>query len=505
MKLSSLTDKIVGLFSPKREAERLFYRVRMGAVRKKVERGRERYAAGKTFRQTGDWSPVGSSINELLTSYNAKIRNRIRQMIRDFPYFDRAAQVLVDYTVGPGMKHKAMTKLVDGSLNRDLNRKIEDAFSFWADDADYTAKLHYYEVMRLAKRSDVESGEFLIVRNVRTNAGRFRPMSLQIYEAEWLTDYGAKVAGKNQISMGVETNSTGLVVAYHFTDPDSWGKTIRIPAARVLCKFDTMRPGQMRGVSPFAPAVLVAHDLDDYMTAEIDAAKMAARYLAFIEAPDIASFQGNRVATEDDAESGYDKVEEIETALMEYLQPGEKVTFAQNERGGGAFEPFSKFVLRMLAVTVDVPYELLSGDYAGLNYSSLRGVRNDMQKHFIPFQSRHVRHFATPIYRWFMDDAVLHGRLNLPNYWANPYPYLKAFWQPPGLEAIDPLREGKASVEAIKNLLMSPQEHAARRGRDYEDILDEIEEAKKMQADRELAVETTSTGAKTNPAAVAGE
>lgn len=501
---SNFIDRLIGIFSPQREAERLFYRSRVATVKRHLKRQKERYAAGKSFRQTGDWAPVSSNINDLLTTYNAPMRNRIRQLIRDFPFFDRAVQVLVDYTVGPGMQHKAMIKMLDGSMNRDLNQKIEDAFNFWADEADYAGNLHYYEMDRLAKRADVESGEFLVVRTQRDRAGRYLPLALQIIESEWLTDYGAKPAGNNEINMGVETNSTGLVVAYHITDPDSWGKTVRIPAERVLCKFETLRAGQLRGVSPFAPAVIVAHDLDDFMAAEIDAAKMAARYLAFVESPDLGAFQGNRVTTDDDAESGYDKVEEIESALIEYLQPGEKVTFASNERGGGAFDPFSKFILRMLAVTVDVPYELLSGDYSGLNYSSLRGVRNDMQKHFIPFQMRQVRQFHSRVYRWFMDQAVMRGRLNLPNYFANPYPYFKAYWQPPGLEPIDPLREGKAAVEQIDKLLMSPQEHAARRGRDYVDILDEIQEAKRLQADRKLEPAATSTATKTNPAAIGG-
>lgn len=502
MKGSNLIDSIVGFFSPKREAQRLYYRYRNQIAR---DLYRKRYAAGKSPRPSGDWSPVGDSINDLVSSYGPAMRNRIRQLIRDFPYFDRAAQVLVDYTVGHGMTFQAKMKKSDGSLNASLNQKIEDAFNFWADEADTDGKLHFYEIMRLAKRQDVEAGEFIIIRNDLRDKDRFLPLSLQIIESEWLTDYGVKPLSGNEVAMGVETNAAGRIVAYHITDPDSWGKSKRIPADRVLCKFETMRPGQIRGVSCFAPAVLIAHDLSDYMDAEIDAAKMASRYLAFIEAPDPAGFQLNRMETDSDLESGYDKIEEIETALIEYLQPGEKVTFATHDRGGGAFDPFTKLILRMLAVTVDVPYELLSGDYAGLNYSSLRGVRNDMQKHFIPFQFRQVRQFCNPIFRWFMDDAVLNGRIQLARYFANPWAYWKAFWQPPGLEPIDPLREGKADIERIDKLLMSPQEHAARRGRDYQEILDEIAEAKRMQAERKLQPTATSTGLKTNPAAVGGE
>ena len=500
-RIERFADSVIGLFSPKREAQRLYYRHRVQLARQYLQR----YAAGKTFRQSGDWTPASQSINDLLTMYNATIRGRVRQLIRDFPYFKRALQVLIDYCVGDGLELQARTKKLDGSFNLSLNQKIEDAWKFWGDEADFNGKLHLYEMMRLGKRQEVETGEFIVVRTGKDTPGRYLPLALQMYEADWVTDIGVNPADGNKINQGVEYNpKTGEPVAYHFTDPDSWGKSIRVEADRVLHGFETLRPGQFRGISLFAPAVMVAHDLSDYMDAEIDAAKMAARYLAFIETPDIAGFQQGRAKTPSETTDTVKKIEEMETALIEYLNPGEKVHIASHERGGSNFEAFARFILRMICVATDVPYELLSGDYGQLNYSSLRGVRNDMQKHFLPMQRRHVRQFCSPVHRWFMDATVLNGRLALTYYMQNPWPYLDVFWQTPGLEAIDPLRESKADVDRIDNLLVSPQEITARRGRNYEDVLDELEEAERMQKERNLEVKKkTSTSVAGNPAAVA--
>ena len=134
-----------------------------------VKHNKNRYSAAETNRMTGAWSPTNNNINDLLLTANAKIRSRVRQLVRDFPYFARAVNVLTDYTVGEGIKFQSRLKLDDGSFNKILNTKIEDAFKFWNDEADISGKLSYYEMMRLSKRQDVEVGEFLIVKRIGTS------------------------------------------------------------------------------------------------------------------------------------------------------------------------------------------------------------------------------------------------------------------------------------------------------------------------------------------------
>lgn len=467
---------------------------------------KERYVAGKTFRTLGDWSPGWVSVNDLLATSGQTIRNRVRELVRNFPPFKRAVNVLVDYTVGDSVEYQPRVKRLNGALNQELNQKITDAWLFWADEADVSKKLHLFDLMRLAKRQEVEAGEFVIVRQARRDPGRFLQLALQVYEADWLTDQNVKPGSANAIvEMGVEYEpSTGAAVAYHFADPDSWGKAIRIPADRIVHGFDTLRPGQLRGVSDLVTAVMLAHDLSDYMDAEIDAAKLASRYLAFVTSQDPMSFQTNR-AVDTETGASVEKIEEIESAMIEYLRPGEGVVFAKHERGGTAFEAFVKLILRLISISTGIPYEILAQDYGDLNYTSLRGARNDMQKHFLPLQGRFVRQFCEPMKKWFLNAAVLENRLILPRYFSDPWFYQTAYWQPPGLEAIDPLREGKADIDRVENLLMSPQEIASRRGRNYTEILDELQEAKRLQIERGLMKQSTNTALKSNPAAVADQ
>ena len=364
-------------------------------------------------------------------------------------------------------------------------------------------KLHYYEMMALMKRQDLESGEFMIVKTTNPDRSSYLPLALQVYETDWLTDLDAQPTSKqNEIDQGIEYNkTTGRVVAYHMTDPDGWGKSIRIKAKNVIHGFETLRPGQLRGISPFVPAVLVAHELGEYMDAEMDGAKMAAKYMAFVKSPDMYARQYGRVETDTDTDQ---QIEEMENAIIEYLQPGEEIEIATNPRPGSNFPPFVRLILTMISVSTGVPYELLSGDYQGMNYSTSRTVRNDFSQQIRPIVTRHVRHFGAPTFEWFMESAVMSNRLNLPNYFTNPAPWLRSEWQPPGMESIDPLRETKARVDEIKTGLRSPQEVVKARGRDLEDVYDEISTAKAMAEERGLNFQDVSTTVHNNPAEITG-
>lgn len=466
---------------------------------KPTSRQLRQYAAAKTTRLTGDWLPVDGSINNILSTSLTTVRARVRQLVRDFPYFKRAVDLVVDYTVGAGIHFQSRVKNTDGSgLDSRAITAIEDVFNFWADEADVAGKLHFYELMSLAKRQDMESGEFLLVKTNPRKKNPYLPYALQMFEADWLTDIATNPKKGNQISQGIEYDrASGLVAAYHFTDPDSWGKTIRIPAARVIHGFETLRPGQLRGISPLVTAVLLAHDLSEYMDAEIDNAKLAAKWLAIIETPDMGGLQAGL-----GTDTAGRKIEELENSIIEYLRPGEKINLASNPRPGSNFPPFVKLLLSMLAVVGKVPYELLSGDYAGLNYSAGKLIRNDFKQQLKPLVGRHIHQFCQPAAVPVIETAVLAGKLRLPDFFNRPDHYLKIEWQPPGLESIDPGRETKSTINQIKSLLRSPQEVTRARGRDYEEVLREIKAAKDLAESYGLTMEEVSTALANNPAAV---
>ncbi|MFA5410009.1 MAG: phage portal protein [Bacilli bacterium] len=460
----------------------------------------ESYAAAKSSRMTGNWLAASDTVNNIISSSSATVRNRIRQLVRDFPYFARAVNAAVDYTVGPGLVYQARIRTgQDIQLDQKAIDAAESEFQYFNDEADAEGKLSFYEMQQLGKRQDCECGEFLLVRIDRKIIGRRFPISYRMYEPDWLTSSVTSVAKKNSVDQGVEYDTaTGIIEAYHFTDPDGWGKAVRVPASHVIHGFKTLRPGQRRGISDLTCGVLVAKDLSSLMDSELSAANMASKWLAFVESADPMSRQMGLQTYDDNL-----KIEELENGIIEYLRAGEKVTLSNNPRPGANFSPFVRLVLCMFSVSSGIPYEILSGDYKGLSFTNGKMIRNDFSHSLRPQIARMVRHLCLPVLGQWMDVAVLSGRLKFPDYFSDRSKYLRSEWQSPGAETIDPLRETKAWAEQIKTRLRSPQEFIRKvTGRDPEEVLDEIQQFDAWTNERGLNLEKVSNALANNPAAL---
>ena len=142
--------------------------------------------------------------------------------------------------------------------------------------------MHFNDIQRLLKREEEETGEQFVALKALDEPGRFLPLALQVYEAEQLTAAAARpLSNDHELVGGVEVNKfTGKTVAYWFEDSQNWHASIRVAAEDLLHDFEMIRANQVRGVSAYAPAVLLARDLDDYIGAEVDAAKLASKFLA---------------------------------------------------------------------------------------------------------------------------------------------------------------------------------------------------------------------------------
>ena len=464
------------------------------------------YAAAKTTIGSGGWSVADSKVNTVLANSLPQMRARARQLVRDMPAMAAAVTRIEEFTVGEGVTMQSRIKGEDGKLIKPLNQKIEDAWNFWCDEADESGLLHFSEMTQLCARNEVEVGEYVAIKRLSKNKGKYIPFSLLMMEPDDIAMYGGKELPNNEINQGVEfVPSTGRPVAYHFQNYERRKDPLRIPADKVVIGYKSERPGQLRGVTPLAPVILLAHSLRDYLSAELEGAQKAAKWLAFITSPDpaatMSAFGGAASSTYTDSAGNAQYTQEVGNAVIDYLRTGETVTVANHNRPGDNFEAFVRFILRAFAAAAGVTYELVSGDYYDAKYTAARVSRNDMLAGIRTRRRRLIRNWCSPVYNEFMDWAVVTGKLDLPNYFSNKPHYQKAVWLGPGMESLDPLREGKAEAEAIANKTRSPQEILLSRGRDPEQVLDEIEEWETMLKERGLEPEEISTAMQTNPAA----
>lgn len=470
-----------------------------------------RYAAAKSGRLVGDWFPVGQDVNALISHASPIVRSRMRQLVRDFPPFARAVSALVKFTVGTGVQFQSHVLTPDGDPDRAARTGIEEFWRVFCDECDASAspslRMSLHELAALAKRQDEEQGEFLCVFQERTDRKGYLPFGLTFYESDRLSSLGARPDAGRDVVDGVEFDKrTGALTAFYIEDDAYTRRVTRVPAEQCVFGLDRKRVGQLRGITPFAPAMLLARDLSAMMSAELDAAKLASKWLAIVTVKDPGNQPVvNATTTDEDGR----RIEEMENAIIDYLEPGEDIKIQSHTRGGDTFQSFCQFLLRLIAITRDLPYDLLSGDTTGVNYSTLRVSRNDFAHALAPDQQRIISQFYRPVFRRALESAVLHGRVRLPGYWSDPWKYERALWIPPGMKPVDPLREFKAKVEAINAGLISPQQAIMEIGGDPERTLAEIAAWRGMCREYGLdfseSVKDVSTAMQNNPAALDGD
>ena len=479
--------------------------VKRQSARELLDRQRQ-YAAAKARLPMGGPIPYDQKVNTVIGSSVRVMRARARQLVRDMPAMATAVGRLAEFTVGDGLILQARVKDPStGKLAKELNQKIEDCWKFWCEDADMGGRLCFEEIQQLCARQETEVGEYIGIKYL-TQGQSYLPFRLMLVEPDQLCGYGATPLPGNEVFEGVEYDPrTGRAQAYHFEDATRWKSVLRIPADQVLCGYQTLRPGQLRGVTPLAPAILLANSLSDFIDNELLSAQMAARYLAFVTSPDPSeTMKAFGAALTPEASTHPEKYTmEMGGAIVDFLKTGESVTLANHNRPGDAFSPFTQWAVQTFAATVGVTYELLSGNYTEAAYTGARLGRNDMLAGLRVRRGRLKRQLLERSRREFMNWAVLTGKLDLPQYFSNPAPYLRCVWIDPGADALDPLREGRAEGEAVDKILRSPQEVMLGRGRDPETVLDERKEWEEMLAERGLSAVDPKTGLKTNPAAVA--
>lgn len=469
----------------------------------------QRYAAAGRLGQQAARHALDLHPNALLARDGARVRARVHQLVRDYPPFVFAVSKMIDHLVGPGLRLQSMALAADGTPDRDARQRIEDAWWRWAEDparCDQAQALPLDDLIELAQGQLCETGEclFHLIRE------RDRPLALQQYEPEQLAGGWRDALSRGgetvhpsahpAVHLGVEIDPRTLRrLAYHLEDAQRPGHTLRVPAEDVVHGYFLGRPHQLRGVSPFVSAVLTALAHNDYLGSEVEAARLSARWLGVVVGGDpLADDRG-------------DGATELDRATLHYLPQGADIKWAHADRPSDGLAKFTGFVLAQIAFATGFPYCVISNDYSGMNFTTLRAVFANFQGGLLRRQRR-IQRVCQAIFQGWLDHEMLRGRLRLPGYWSRRDDYALASWQAPVLPAVDALREAKSDLVNIQSRLESPQAVLRRRGQDVEEVLREVAEWAQLCRDAGLdpvalgaGGATPGTGLANNPAAAVPE
>lgn len=165
----------------------------------------------------------------------------------------------------------------------------------------------------------------------------------------------------------------------------------------------------------------------------------------------------------------------LEPGTMQILEPGEDIKFSSPADVGANYTEFLRMQFRSVAAAMGCTYEQLTGDLTQVNYSSIRAGLLEFRRRIEAIQHGVIVHqLCRPVWRAWMDQAVLSGALEAPEYLQNRRNFLAAKWIPQGWQWVDPLKEANAQVQAIRAGLMSRSEAISANGYDAEDVDHEI-------------------------------
>jgi lambda family phage portal protein len=429
-------DRMVSFVSPKAGANRARARFRESALLE-ISASRK-YDAASRARRTQGWITSSTSANAENAGQVQRIRDRMRDMIRNNPYAESALESVVSDTIGTGILANISAQ------DKKRAEAVSKLWRAWADSTkcDADGRLNFYGLQELALRTLKESGEVLVRRRPRRDddlkkMGLPVPLQIQILEPDYLDSSKTQsLEGGGYIVQGVEFNAFGQRVAY-WLFPNHPGdgnlETSRsIPAAEIAHVYRVKRPGQVRGVPDGTSVILRLRDFDDYEDAQLMRQKVAALFGGFIEDMEVS---GDPTTEEGDA------MDMLEPGTMTRLPPGKRISFPNTPTVSD--DGHASRVLHAVAAGFGgVTYESMTGDYSQVNFSSGRMGHLKARRYIEKLRwNVFIPGFCETVFGWFLQAAALTGAKT---------DGVSVEWAPPAFEMIDPTKEVTANREAVR-------------------------------------------------------
>lgn len=412
---------------------------------------------GRRGNGLGMFGPVNSEIGAAV----GLVSSRAAYLAANNAYCANAVANWVAFLVGTGPRPNAR------ALDRDARKLVHGRFDIFWESADHSGRTDLGGLVALMVRDMVVKGEALAVFRDGAEGVQLQVIPPEHLDASKTISFG----DGRQVVQGVEFDASGRRLAYWiFPDrPHSifvdHAPAVRVGAEHVLHMFHPLGPGQVRGLSWLAPAVLPASELDQYQDALLVSAKVAAMHAGFIK---------DATDTGDEELPLSDPV--WEPGAMSRLPLGTDVVFNSPDQVKDA-PALLRLNLQALAAAIGVPEHLLSGDLTGANYSSLRAG-------MIPFRARMeqvqyttiVPQLLRPIWQRWLSREVLSGAVDVS-------PMTRADWIMPRPMQVDPLKDIEATERALAAGLTSRTQAVNAFGWNVDDLDEEIAADRARESD----------------------
>ncbi|KQT10973.1 phage portal protein [Ramlibacter sp. Leaf400] len=516
----NLVERMLAHVLPK-TAQRL-HRGRMQfEMQASIGRGIGGYVGARRDRAaTAEWQPGGGSASSDILPDLPMLRDRSRDQVRNAPVATGALNTEVTHVVGTGLSYTPAIDAARLGITEDSAREwtagTKARFKAWAESTDchLQRQLDFYGLTDLAYRSWMESGDVFVLTPMIERGGETM-LALQVIEADRVCNPRGKF-DSDTLQDGVELDpTTGEPVAIHVAkyhpgdfrgQANSWERiAMRADNGRrnVLHLFDSLRPGQVRGVPWFGPILEPLKQLQKWSDAELNAAVVSSIWAVFVEMDHEAFAEifddesASRLVNDAQRWSG-----KMDSGKTINLLPGEKAEMKTPGRPNPQFDPFFQAMMTQIGMTLGVPKEVLMMAFQS-SYTAARGAFVMAWRRWNTRRDKVAKMLCQPVLELWLTHDVAEGRIAAPGFFADKVvraAWCSSMWTGDGPGSVDPLKEVSAAEKRVQLGISTLQaESILHDGQDWE--AKQRQRAKEVQLQRRDGTlpQTTPSGAATAP------
>lgn len=495
--------------------------------------GERAYEAAVIDRLTADWHAMSENREQEWKGSIETLKARSRDLAKNNDYFKHWVRSMKLNVVGPhGLRLQLSIKDErTGAIDRELSKMIESLFSAWAETAeeiDVRGRMNFKEILNAAMTQRLVDGEILMMI-VRASPYSKSGLSLAVLDTDQL-DYRLERDFKDgrKIRSSIEYDPWDRPLAYWLLadrrSEDSVtidGRSyIRIDARDIIHLYRGDDPLMRRGIPECHTAIIRLRNITSAESDEMTATRVSAMKLGFFTRKiqeTISRWSGqdlkitkkpsaappkepnNERAIEGAKDKKYPvpshpveqriRIQNLKSGSFQELPPNVEFKPFDPQHPNGNFPNFVKNQLRGASRGLGVSYETLSGDIESVNYSSIRQGALAERDAWKDEQEWVKAKLCQRIFEeWLRESINRRGSTGFPLS-ASDFQRVKsaAKWQARGWAWIDPLKDGEAAKLYAKDLKVTSRRRiAAEMGYDFEEILEELAQEKKLMQDMGL-------------------
>ena len=411
-----------------------------------VQNVARRFAARYDAAQTTDenrrhWAGADAGGPGWSNRYEVRkvLRERARYEVQNSSYASGLVRTIALNTIGSG------PRLQLSGLNPRRNQAVEWAWWRFAKRIGLTEKL----TTLVAARVGDGEGFGLFTRN----PGLRGPVKWTLQPVECDRIHDPKAWGFDPLYLdGVRYDESGNPVTYsllkeHPGEPTQMGRGLwesdTIAAKYVVHYFRAERPQQVRGVPEFTPALDLFALLRRFTRATISAAEAAALFAAFIRTTAAQVVPAGAPAGADFAKL------EIDRGTLTMLPEGWDISQLKPEHPSTTYPMFVEKILQEIGRCLSVPFNILTCNSSGYNFSSSRLDHNLYYRGLAIEQVRIVDTILDRLFALWLEAWCVRMLGDFPREYRRYLDEHNWFWDAP--ESIDPQKEDESRQTRLKS------------------------------------------------------